>query len=70
MMLYKRLEQGRFKFPRQRNDTQDISHAQLYGLLAGFDFIRMADYPELDFSHYFSTTRSLAAELLKKCFRL
>ncbi len=52
VMLYKRLEQGRFKFPRHHDDILNISHAQLYGLLAGFDFMRMADYPELDFSHY------------------
>jgi len=53
ILIYKRIEQHRFKFPKHYDKSQLlITHAQLKGLLAGFDFIRMQDYPELDFSYY------------------
>ena len=53
-LLYKRLERGLFRFPRQFDTSPiEIDEQQLSWLLAGFDFMRMADYPELDFSDYF-----------------
>jgi len=54
ILLYKRVERGHFQFPKTFHSPQLlISHAQLKGLLAGFDFIRMADYPSLNFDYYF-----------------
>jgi len=54
VLLHKRMEQGRFQFPRDyKNNQLLITREQLYGLLAGFDFVMMRDYPELDFSYYF-----------------
>lgn len=53
VLVYKRLEKGRFKFPRAPKEAhQTISQAQLLGLLAGFEFLRMKDYPELKFDYY------------------
>ena len=53
-MLYKRLEQGRFRFPKRPSSSHfEIDAQQLSWLLAGFDFMRMASYPELNFSSYF-----------------
>jgi len=54
VLLYKRIERGRFQFPKTFNKSQlTISQEQLKGLLAGFDFLRMSDYPELNFDYYF-----------------
>lgn len=54
LLLHKRLQRGHFCFPKQFDRaTLQISHAQLQGLLAGFDFIRMNEYPGIDFSYYF-----------------
>lgn len=54
ILLYKRIERCRFKFPKQFNQKQlFITHQQLYGLLAGFDFVRMQEYPGLDFNYFY-----------------
>jgi transposase len=54
MLLHKRLERGKFQFPGVYKHKQLLlTREQLYGLLAGFDFVRMEEYPELDFSYYF-----------------
>jgi transposase len=55
ILLYKRLEKGKFKFkphPSKPN-TSTINHQQLNWLLAGLDFELMKQFDELDYSHYF-----------------
>lgn len=53
VLIYKRLEKGRFKFSR-RSDGQayEIEHQQLKWLLGGFDFMQLKHHPELYFSNY------------------
>jgi len=54
VLIYKRLEKGRFKFPKQiSGDCFEIEHAQLNWLLAGFDFMALKEFPELSFTDYF-----------------
>ena len=53
-LFYKKLERGRFCFPTGLTAPHfDIDEQQLSWLLAGFDFMGMASYPELNFTHYF-----------------
>lgn len=53
MLIYKRLEKGRFQFcSAPPGDVYELSHQQLAWLLAGFDFVKMAQFPELKFDHY------------------
>ena len=53
VLIYKRLEKGRFKFSKQ-NDGRSyvIEHQQLKWLLAGFDFMQLKHHPDLYFSNY------------------
>lgn len=53
VLYHKRLERGRFKFGTSIEGTYTISQNQLCWLLAGLDFRLMAEYPTLDFTHYF-----------------
>lgn len=54
MLLYKRLEKGRFQFPYNVKDaTLCIGVKELQWLLAGFHFSEMSAYPELNFTDYF-----------------
>lgn len=53
MLHYKRLEKHRFKIPNL-NDTQtvEITETQLYGLLAGLDFMLMGHFTEVNYAQY------------------
>jgi transposase len=53
VLYHKRLERGRFKFGKGENSDYMISHQQLDWLFAGLDFRLMAEFPMLDFTHYF-----------------
>lgn len=53
VLYHKRLERGRFKLSKGADDSYTITHQQLDWLLAGLDFKLMAEFPELDFTHYF-----------------
>lgn len=53
VLYHKRLERGRFKFGKTADGTFNITHQQLDWLLAGLDFKLMAEFPMLDFTHYF-----------------
>lgn len=54
ILHYKRLERGRFKFPRSSDGlSYVISEEQLGWLLAGLDFVLMNDFSELNFENYF-----------------
>lgn len=53
VLIYKRLEKGRFQFSKSlAGDVYELTHQQLDWLLAGFDFVQMAHFPELKFEHY------------------
>ena len=53
VLYHKRLERGRFKFSKTTNGSYVITQNQLSWLLAGLDFRLMAQFPALDFTHYF-----------------
>ena len=53
ILLYKRLEKGRFKFPTSITDIPfEIDWRELKWLLAGFDFAALKQHPDLYFSEY------------------
>lgn len=53
VLYHKRLERGRFKFGKSIDGSYAITQSQLDWLLAGLDFRLMAEFPMLDFTHYF-----------------
>ena len=52
VLIYKRLEKGKFYFPRGKLDPYAITQDQLKWLFAGLDFMRLSDHPECAFSDY------------------
>lgn len=53
MMIYKRLEKGRFKVPRYRTEVaMTLSQDELRWLLAGLDFMMLSKNPSLMFNAY------------------
>ena len=53
ILHYKRLEKGRFVFPKLSGiDKLEISQTQLHGLLAGLDFLLMRHFPEINYYQY------------------
>lgn len=53
VLYQKRLEQGKFKISDSKGDPFVITQQQLDWLLAGLDFILMAQFPELEFDNIF-----------------
>ena len=54
ILLYKRKEKGRFKFPKEISETHyQIDNDLLQWLLKGFDFYSLKHHPELKNSQYF-----------------
>jgi transposase len=54
ILLYKRKEKGRFKFPKDLSGTHyQIDSDLLQWLLKGFDFYALKAHPELKSSEYF-----------------
>ena len=54
LLLYKRLEKGKFKFPRNIIDNHYEIDADLFNWLRkGFDFHALKQHPELKTSKYF-----------------
>lgn len=53
VLYHKRLERGKFKFGKAARTSNVISLQQLDWLFAGLDFMLMATFPMLDFTHYF-----------------
>ena len=52
-MYYKRLEKSRFKIPKDKMLTPyAMDNLQLRMLLAGFDFLRVHEYPDLLFHDF------------------
>jgi len=53
MLIYKRLEKGRFTISKSLfGDSYELTHPQLSWLLAGFDFVEMNRHPDIKFEHY------------------
>lgn len=54
ILLYKRKEKGKFKFPKEVTATHyPIDNDLLQWLLKGFDFYALQNHPELKSSQYF-----------------
>jgi len=54
ILHYKRLEKGKFKFPKEKGDgSYEISQEQLGWLLAGLDFMLMGVYDDLNYENYY-----------------
>ena len=53
MIHYKCLESGKFRFPKALGDQLLLTPDQLGWLLAGLDFLLIAQCPELNFEHYY-----------------
>lgn len=54
MMLYKRCEKGRFKFPKDINEDYYVIDGDLFSWLnKGFDFYSLKQHPELKVSQYY-----------------
>ena len=53
VLYHKRLEKGKFKFGKNIATDYLITSQQLNWLLAGLDFKLMAEFSELDFTHYY-----------------
>jgi transposase len=53
VLHYKRLEKHRFVVPKLSELTHlEITETQLYGLLAGLDFMLMRQFTEINYSKY------------------
>jgi len=54
ILLYKRKEKGRFKFPKNITDSYYEIDADLFNWLRkGFDFYALKQHPELKYSEYY-----------------
>lgn len=54
LLLYKRKEKGKFKFPKDISENYyQIDNDLLQWLLKGFDFYLLQQHPELKISQYF-----------------
>ena len=53
VIIYKRLEHGRFTVRKSNEGLLTIDDKQLSWLLAGLDWMSMTDWKELEFDNYF-----------------
>jgi transposase len=53
VLVYKRLEKGRFKLCESENGLTTLGEKQLSWLLAGLDWVSMSSWDELEFDNYF-----------------
>ena len=53
VLIYKRLESGRFILSKSDEGLLTIDEKQLSWLLAGLDWVSMSDWKELEFENYF-----------------
>lgn len=53
VLLYKRLERGKFKIDRHLEGILELSQDQLRWLLAGLDFRLMNQFSELNYANYY-----------------
>lgn len=52
ILFYKRLEKGKFKFPKLGDNNFIINKKQLTWLIAGLDFLLMEEFKELNYKNY------------------
>jgi len=52
VLFYKRLEKGKFKFPKKTDTQLIINKKQLSWLIAGLDFLLMDEFKELNYDDY------------------
>lgn len=52
-LCYKRLEKGRFKFPKTLDGSVEITNDQLSWLLSGLDFTQQKQLPKIEAHHFF-----------------
>ena len=52
-MFYKRLEQGRLKFPPPKNSVMELTRDQLSWLLSGLDYLNHTLLPEVKASNFY-----------------
>ena len=53
VLVYKRLERGRFTTFASESGTVSITQKQLSWLLAGLDWVTMSNWDELEFDEYY-----------------
>ena len=54
VLLYKKLERDKFIWPQQLDHAGfSITYNQLQWLLAGLDFYRMQQFPQIKYTHYY-----------------
>ena len=53
VMHYKRMEKGRFKFSKTRDEVISLNTQQLSWLLAGLDFETLHQFREFDYTNYY-----------------
>lgn len=52
ILLYKRLERGKFIFCRDNDNHYSVNERQLSWLLAGLDWVQMSRFNELEFDDF------------------
>mgnify|MGYP002177686305 CR=1 FL=1 len=52
VLFYKRLEKGKFRFPKKTDVQLSINKKQFSWLVAGLDFMLMDEFKELNFDDY------------------
>ena len=52
-LLYRRLEQGRLKFPKVSEETMSLTKEELSWLLSGLDFTKQKLLPEVMATHFY-----------------
>jgi len=53
VLIYKRLERGKFTFIQSDDNSVEISQEQLSWLIAGLDWVNMSSWNELKFEDYY-----------------
>lgn len=53
VLIYKRLERGKFTFIHSDDNSVEISQQQLSWLIAGLDWVNMSSWNELTFEDYY-----------------
>jgi transposase len=53
VLIYKRLERGKFTFTKSVDNCVEISQQQLSWLIAGLDWVNMSSWDELKFDDFY-----------------
>lgn len=52
-LFYKRLEKGKFKFPKISENTLELSREQMVWLLSGLNFLEQTPLPKVEVSNFY-----------------